>query len=174
MFCQSCGRMIADGTQICPNCGAYVGSQTAGPNQQNYNFNQPFDSNATRQGGFFTGYRPTKRELITCIILSIVTCGIYSFYWLYVLNEDMGGVSGRKEMSSGMVVLLSIVSCSIYMYIWMYQQGQKIDELKQRNGVASSNTSIVYLLLSIFGLGIVSFALMQNELNGVAEGRMRA
>ena len=174
MFCSSCGRMIPDGTQVCPNCGAFTGNQAAGPNPQAAAGGQPVYNNQPRQGGNFTGYRPNKRELVMCIILSFVTCGIYAYYWQYVLTEDMGGISGRKEMSSGMVVLLSIVTCGIYMYIWMYQQGQKVDELKQRNGLMSSSTGLMYLLLSIFGLSIVSMALLQNEVNAVAEGRYNA
>ena len=54
------------------------------------------------------------------------------------------------------------------------KQGQKVDELKQRNGLMSSSTGLMYLLLSIFGLGIVSMALLQNEVNAVAEGRYNA
>ena len=28
-----------------------------------------------------------QRSVATVIILSIVTCGIYMFYWLYVVND---------------------------------------------------------------------------------------
>lgn len=40
--------------------------------------------------------------------------------------------------------------------------------LKTQRGVPSSSTGLVYLLLTVFGLGIVSYALMQNEINHLA------
>ncbi len=167
MFCPVCGKMIPDGSAFCPECGS---STTVNANPGNQQYANP----GVRDGGNFTGYVPTKRELVTCIILSLVTCGIYMYYWMYKLNDDMGGISGRQEMSSGMVVLLSIVTCGIYAMIWSYQQGQKVDELKKRNGLSTDNTALVYLLLTIFGFSIITVALMQNEVNGVAEGRYRA
>ena len=133
---------------------------------QNY-YAQPNPQPGFQQGG----YRPQNRSLALAIILSIVTCGIYTLYWLYTLNEDMGAISGRKEMDSGLVILLTIVTCGIYGFIWNYQQGDKIDQLKMRNGISSSNTNIVYLVLAIFGFSIVNYALMQNEINAVADGR---
>lgn len=41
-------------------------------------------------------------------------------------------------------------------------------QLKQKNGVPASNRSLVYLLLSIFGLGLVAVAILQNDLNTLA------
>ena len=68
-----------------------------------------------------------------------------------------------------MAVLLTIVTCGIYGLYWAYKQGEKIDAAKANRGVASGNSGILYLILSIFGLGIVAWALMQNELNQMAK-----
>lgn len=46
--------------------------------------------------------------------------------------------------------------------------GKKLAEAGQRYGVAISDNSILYLVLGIFGLGIVSYALIQNDLNKFA------
>lgn len=40
-----------------------------------------------------------------------------------------------------------------------------MDAIKAKNGVPASNRSLVYLLLSIFGLGLVAIAILQNDLN---------
>ena len=110
--------------------------------------------------------RPVQgRSLATCIILSIVTCGIYGLYWLYMLQEDMNALTGRQDTSGGMVILLSIVTCGIYSYIWAYQMGQKVDGIRMSRGLPGSNNSLIYLLLCIFGLGIVTYAMIQNEIN---------
>ena len=41
-------------------------------------------------------------------------------------------------------------------------------EIKTARGIASSNSGVLYLVLGIVGLSIVSWALMQNELNNLA------
>lgn len=111
-----------------------------------------------------------ERNLATCILLSIVTCGIYGIYWLICLVNDINTASGHEnDTSGGMVFLLSLITCDIYLLIWMYQAGGKIEQAKAIRGLPSEKDSgVVYLILGIFGLGIVSYALMQNELNKIA------
>ena len=111
------------------------------------------------------------KNLVTCIILSLVTCGIYGIYWMICLNNDVSALTGRQRVTSGMLILLSIVTCGIYTWIWMYNQGNDLDAIKTQRGVQSSGTGILYLVLTFFGLGIVAYALMQNEINNIAEGR---
>lgn len=116
------------------------------------------------------GYGPQKQNIALCIILSIVTCGIYMYYWLYRMTEDTKLLNNDPNATSGgMVVLLSLVTCGIYLYYWMYKQGESIDAAKNARGVASSNSGILYLILSLVGLSIVSLALMQNEINTMAQ-----
>ncbi|MBO4276922.1 MAG: DUF4234 domain-containing protein [Clostridia bacterium] len=115
---------------------------------------------------------PAVKNIAVAIILSIVTCGIYAFYWMYTLNDDVAALTGRApRQSGGLVVLLTIVTFGIYGIIWMYNEGQDIDEIKNRMGVPSSNTGIIYLVLSLLGFSIVALALMQNEVNNVVSGR---
>ncbi|MBQ6696687.1 MAG: DUF4234 domain-containing protein [Lachnospiraceae bacterium] len=109
-----------------------------------------------------------QRSVATCIILSFVTCGIYMIYWFICLNNDANTVSGDFGTSGGMALLLTFVTCGIYGIYWMYKQGEKIDNAKRARGMASDNTGIIYLVLSICGLGIVSYALMQDSLNKLA------
>ena len=45
---------------------------------------------------------------------------------------------------------------------------EKIDEMKTSAGMPSSNTAVLYLLLAIFELAIVDYALIQTELNKFA------
>ncbi|MBR6826106.1 MAG: DUF4234 domain-containing protein [Oscillospiraceae bacterium] len=106
------------------------------------------------------------RSIVTCVILSIVTCGIYALVWLYQLADDMVLVTRDPNApNGGKVLLLSIVTCGIYQLIWLYQQGEAIDRIKTNMGRPSSNTGIIYLVLSIFGFSIVSMALLQDEVN---------
>lgn len=118
------------------------------------------------------GYRApiSQRSIPVCIILSIVTCGIYALYWLYCLAEDLNAVSQDGDNTSGgMVVLLSIVTCSIYQLYWFYKAGGKVNDVRFRTGEREDGSlGILYLLLGFFGLSLVAYALIQNELNRVA------
>ena len=106
------------------------------------------------------------KNIALCIILSIVTCGIYGWVWLYSLTEDLKAIKGDPNATSGgMVILLTIVTCNIYGWFWLYKQGSTIDELKVRRGLAPDNTAILYIILAIIGLSIVDYALMQDEIN---------
>ena len=104
-----------------------------------------------------------QRSVGIAILLSIITCGIYGIYWLIMLNDETNYVSGT---SGGVVFLLTLVTCGIYGYYWCYKQGEKLNEAKMQRGImVDSSASVLYLILSIFGLSIVSYALMQSELN---------
>lgn len=116
-----------------------------------------------------TGNGIQQRNIALCIILSIVTCGIYGWYWLYTMTEDTNRLSRDPGATSGgIVILLSIVTCSIYLWYWMYKRGEILDRAKVERGLPSSNSGILYIILAFFGLGIVSYALIQNELNNLA------
>lgn len=109
-----------------------------------------------------------QKNIAVCIILSIVTCGIYGIIWFISLTDDANTVSGKPGTSGGIAFLLSLVTCGIYGLYWSYKQGEKLDEAKNAKGIPSSNSGILYLLLSFFGLGIIAYALMQDSLNKLA------
>ena len=73
------------------------------------------------------------------------------------------------DTSGGMVFLLSIITCGIYMLYWMYKAGEKVQAAQAKRGLPyDSNSGILYLILSLFGFSIVSYCLIQNELNKMA------
>ena len=107
-----------------------------------------------------------QRSIVVCILLSIVTCGIYGIYWMIKLNDELNATAGKENATSGgMVFLFTLITCGIYGYFWYYKMGENVDAIKTSRGLASSNTGIIYLVLGLFGLGIVNYCLMQDTLN---------
>jgi len=103
-----------------------------------------------------------ERNIAVSIILTLVTCGIYGIYWMIVLNDELKHEAGEDSFTSGGVVfLLSIVTCGIYSIYWAYKMGEFVDKMNNKE----SNSNILYLILNLFGFGIVVYALIQNELN---------
>lgn len=111
----------------------------------------------------------TKRDVALVVILSIITCGIYALYWMYVTQEEVNNYLGEQDLSGAMVVLLTFVTCGIYGWIWYYQIGQKIQKAQVKAAVHGNDESILYLILAIVGLSIVSLAIIQNNLNKIWE-----
>ena len=102
-----------------------------------------------------------ERNIVLCIIFSIITCGIYGIYWLVNMVDDLNELSGHPEDTSGIVVfLLSLITCNIYSWYWLYNAGKKSGEI---DGVRDD--SVLYLILAIFGLSIVDYCLIQDKIN---------
>ncbi len=110
-----------------------------------------------------------EKNIATNVILSIVTCGIYGIFWFIQLTDDTARVSEDKSMSGGMAFLLGLVTCGIYYIYWAYKMGKNIYQAKLDKNLNVQDNSILYLVLQLFGLGIVNYCLMQNELNEIAK-----
>lgn len=110
-----------------------------------------------------------KRNIALCILFSILTFGLYGLYWVYCLAEDTGSAAARKMPGGGAVLLFSILTCGIYQLYWFYRAGDALDELRQGRGRGTGHLAILYLVLGLLGFHLVSYALMQYELNEYAQ-----
>ena len=103
-----------------------------------------------------------KRGIATSIILSFVTCGIYFIIWIVQLISEV--IKFRDQNDDGLLeILLSIFVLPVGIYL----AEQKFAEGCRAYGIPHDDRTVVYLLLSLFGLGIVAIALMQEEANKI-------
>lgn len=144
--CNHCGEEVANNAKFCKNCGEQISKETK------------------------TQSIPTiqNRNIATYVILSIVTCGIYGLYWLITMNDETNSLSSDDGVSGGMLILLIIVTCGIYSIYWNYQMGRKLYEAGKTYGIQTSDNSILYLVLALFGFSIVNYCLIQSDLNRFA------
>lgn len=110
-----------------------------------------------------------KRSIVTCILLSFITCGIYGIVWFINLTDDTRNVSGDQKLSGGKAFLFTILTCGIYGYYWSYVMGKALMQGRSNNGLTAEDNSILYLILQILGLGIINYCLIQNELNNICD-----
>ena len=102
-----------------------------------------------------------QKNIVVCILLTLVTCGLYGIYWLYTLNEAALKANSQEwSTSSGIVILLMIVTCGIYTLYWNYKMGNVFETI---NG--GRNNSLLFLILTIFGFQIVNYCIMQDDIN---------
>jgi len=109
-----------------------------------------------------------QRSIGLAIVLTLITCGIYGIYWFIVLTNDLGKLSGDTSFTGGKHFLLTLVTCGIWSFIWAYQAGKLVEQAQRQHGMPSSDNSILYLVLTLFGLGIVAYALVQADVNKMA------
>ena len=108
-----------------------------------------------------------KREPMMVVLFTLLTCGFYGWYWLYTSITEIKNALGREDINPGMELVLGIVTCGIYMIYLFYKYPQLMLEMQDRAGRPRNDISMMSLLLAIFGLGIVSIAIMQSELNNI-------
>ena len=160
-YCSKCGNELTEGVKFCAKCGAEVNTGNTvnqGVNQNNYqNVNQTGD------------YLIKRRDIVVAIILSFVTCGIYGIYWFIVMTDDANKVSGENNPSGIMAFVFSLLTCGIYTFYWNYKMGKTVYEAGRKYGKNISDNSVLYLVLSLFGLSIVNYCLIQNDLNSFVD-----
>ena len=152
-YCQHCGAQLDDSNKFCESCGARVeeGSEN---NNQGY-------TGGPRRPINTSGI--SKRNIVAAVIWTILTCGIYSIYWMVKLNDELLQMSGKEGPSGGVVVLLTLVTCGIYGYVWYWKMGACIDEINNKN--ADISTGVLFLLLGVFGFGFVNYIIALNTIN---------
>jgi|GEM_PF-565250 len=116
-----------------------------------------------------------ERSIPLAIVFTVITLGIYGYYWVYKLHDEANALSGRRgEMHPGLVVLLCIVTFGIFRVYWAYSQGEKFrEEANARGSNEANDCPVLYLVLEIakyFVSGITSIinlALMQDRVNQI-------
>lgn len=102
------------------------------------------------------GYAPIKtdRSLIGWLLLSIVTCGIYSYYFLYCLARDINVMcqeDGDSTPGIAAFILLSFVTCGFYALYWYYKIGNRLQANAPRYGLVFQENGTTILMWQIVG-----------------------
>ncbi len=103
-----------------------------------------------------------RRSIVTAVILTFVTCGIYSIIWYYNMVNEYCRVNHLPEQG-GTVILLTIVTCGIYGIYWAYKMGELVEP------VSGQNDGMLYVILDLFALSLVNYCIWQDHLNRYAD-----
>lgn len=162
-----------------PNQNYNQGYGQQGPNynqgygQPNQNYNQGYNQYNNYNQNFNQGYNGPmpnefreEKNIAVCIILAFVTCSIYMWFWMYSMVKKIRMLANDTSDMVGEYLLLMLVP--YYNVYWVYTRGKKISEEAARRGIQISDNSVLYLILNLLGLSIVSYAMIQNDLNKLA------
>lgn len=106
-----------------------------------------------------------KANIGVSILLSIITLGIYGIYWLYLLLKNTRSIQKNTDSCTGELLCLLLVP--FYSLYWWYTRGEKVKTEFSEHNYNSTGNGVIYLVLAIFGLGIVSMSIMQNDFNSL-------
>ena len=171
MFCNKCGAEVPEGSSFCPKCGNALSGSARVESTVNDVADMARDTfnNAERSFGSaindvrkefngqgYTAGQPLKtdRNLLAYILLSIITCGIYGYYFLYTMARDVNvACDGDGETTGGLVayILLSIITCGIYSIYWYYKLGNRLATNANRYDLSFQENGTTVLLWLIFG-----------------------
>jgi hypothetical protein len=104
-------------------------------------------------GGGMAGARGEVRNPVTIVLLSLVTCGIYGYYWFYYqLMPELRAYLGRNdEYNPTTQVILSIVTCGIWYLLGVAKACKMIQEGQQRAGRPNpeDKTNLIWILFAV-------------------------
>lgn len=132
---------------------------------------RPNETVVPGQTPYYTNYQApvTVRNIILYILLTIITCGIFEFIWLYMIASDINKLNaqkGKKPLAEPLlVVVFSIITCGIYTVYYFWKAGNDVYDLSDHRLSDSS------ILLAILGLFITpaALAILQDQVNALVE-----
>lgn len=174
-FQQTAGEVGAQASQAAQNARAEREARAAAQQAQynQYNSDPRYQQSGPAGGPQYgqtpppPGYAPFRpkadRSLVAYILLSLITCGIYSWYFIYALARDVNAVcAGDGKSTAGLVklILLSLITCGFYSFYWYYALGNRLAENAPRYGLnfqENGTTVLLWYLVGSLACGIGPF-----------------
>ena len=111
------------------------------------------------------------RSIVSSIVLTLVTFGIYGLYWQSKQMATLNAWLKRDEYSFWLCFFLSLLTCRTFGIYYEYKMANGINEVRAAEGKwVDSSLAVLSVLLTIFGLGMVSRAIQQEHVNNLYHG----
>ena len=105
-----------------------------------------------------------ERNIVVCVLLTLVTCGIYGIYWVIMMTREAISVKDPADSA-----VLEIVLMLFLPFLGFFLTEKKFAEGCAEKGISHKDNSLLYIILGFLGLGIVNLCMMQSDLNKIAE-----
>ncbi len=116
-------------------------------------------------------YRGKTRSPLAVVLLTFITLGVYGLVWMYKFSKEVIIYTEDPKASPGLDLFLSIIIFPYIIY-WFYKYGKMVDRAQEKAGQPPREMSVVYAILTPFGLFIINMALMQLDMNAIWEKDM--
>ena len=105
-----------------------------------------------------------KRSVATVVILSIITCGIYTIVMSYIIINEMEREGAKPAVPSVVVLLLMIFAGSVGGALLGYAGNDALNQVRRQWGLPEQDNLVLWLVLGIF-FPLITLALIQNSVN---------
>ena len=111
-----------------------------------------------------------KRNPLGVLGLTLITLGIYGFYWYYKVNEEIRDVTGDQTISPGRSLLAVVPGFLLIVppFIAYYNTANHIAQAERQRSVSSEISPALVIGLMLVGmLGFIVGPYIQEHLNRV-------
>ena len=113
----------------------------------------------------------TYRSPILVLLLCFVTCGLYYFYYMYAVTDEVNRYTGRNEQSPMGDIFLTILTCGAWDIYWDYRIGKRTADMCRSAGITPIDNAVLYVVLDVVGVGLLNVYFQQDLLNKVWAAR---
>lgn len=96
----------------------------------------------------------TNRGVIKYILLTILTLGIYAFWYQYKIAKDINTIcAGDGKHTGGLLkfMFLGVLTLGIYIFVWYFKTANRLAENAERYGVEVPANGVIVILWKLFG-----------------------
>ena len=109
-----------------------------------------------------------KRNPLGVLGLTLITLGIYGFYWFYKVNEEIQRYTGDQTISPSRSLLAVIPGFLLIVppFIAYYNTSNHVVQMQQQRGIVSQiSPALVVILALVIWIGMAAY--VQEHLNRV-------
>lgn len=114
----------------------------------------------------------SKRSVASVIIFSIITCGIYAIWWVYVTCSALQQQGGKTAIPPILTTLLILFFPAAGGALLGLDADDNINLIKARYGMPCTDNKLIWIILGLV-IPIVLIGLIQNEINTMIDTDMR-
>ncbi len=102
------------------------------------------------------------RNIALDIVLTILTCFLYSVYVQYKQIEAVNDMLKVEKYNFVLWLIFTIITCGLYQIYHEYRKASDIAKMQNKD---PGTPALIAVLLTFFGLVIVNLAIQQSEIN---------
>jgi amino acid transporter len=114
------------------------------------------------------GERYLRRDALGVAVLSVITLGIYFFYWYYKLNDEARRYLRDESIRPGIALLAVLLGWIVIVppFVSGYRTAERVLRMQERSGAVAKMSPVIALILMLF-VGIVYPWYLQAGVNDV-------
>lgn len=108
-----------------------------------------------------------KRSVVSVILLSIITCGIYMVWWTYVTCCALQREGGKTSIPPVATTLLMLFT-GVGGVLLGIDADDNVNAIKFNRGIPQTDNKVLWIVLGLF-LPIATVGLVQHEINQIID-----